>query len=230
MHEEPRSGLVAVAGGIAFAHISAGLHYTCGIRRGDFMALCWGLNDWGQPGDGTTVSKRAPARVLADFGFAWISAGVSGTCGVRRDNGQTVCFGGEWCSAACMAGRRRDRSFHAVRGSRDGQTTCRLVRVQDTLTCEQLCDAARHRPLHLSQLALQARCGRRPPKRRRRPHPSDPPCCILAPAVGVCTHVGTVAAAIQNKSVKAPVSYSEASRTVKKRARSVQGAGEGKDG
>jgi len=53
---------IPVDGGLSFASIAAGLHHTCGITtRG--VAYCWGLNDHGQLGDGTTRIRAAPVRV-----------------------------------------------------------------------------------------------------------------------------------------------------------------------
>jgi len=53
---------LAVDGGLSFASLAGALHHTCGITTGT-VAYCWGLNDHGQLGDGTTRSRSAPVRV-----------------------------------------------------------------------------------------------------------------------------------------------------------------------
>jgi alpha-tubulin suppressor-like RCC1 family protein len=58
---------VPVDGGLTFASIAAGLHHTCGITTGG-VAYCWGENDRGQLGDGTTRFRVAPALVANQEG------------------------------------------------------------------------------------------------------------------------------------------------------------------
>lgn len=54
---------VMVSGGIRLQSVSTGRGHTCGIDL-EGSAWCWGLNDNGQLGDGTTVGRMTPARVL----------------------------------------------------------------------------------------------------------------------------------------------------------------------
>ena len=54
----------AVAGGLAFASLSAGLEFTCGVTK-DGNAYCWGNNSRGQLGTGDRASRNTPARVAA---------------------------------------------------------------------------------------------------------------------------------------------------------------------
>jgi len=53
---------VAVDGGLSFRSLTGGQHHTCGLTTGG-IAYCWGLNDHGQLGDGTTRSRVVPVRV-----------------------------------------------------------------------------------------------------------------------------------------------------------------------
>jgi alpha-tubulin suppressor-like RCC1 family protein len=53
---------VAVAGGLKFVSVSAGLDQTCGVTRSGHT-LCWGRNEHGQLGDSTTVSSAVPVPV-----------------------------------------------------------------------------------------------------------------------------------------------------------------------
>jgi len=61
--DEPCSSMpLPVTGGLAFATVSTGLEFTCGVTS-DGAGYCWGLNSDGQLGDGTTVDTRAPAPI-----------------------------------------------------------------------------------------------------------------------------------------------------------------------
>jgi alpha-tubulin suppressor-like RCC1 family protein len=56
---------IPVAGSVLFQSISAGGWSSCGIARGTTIAYCWGLNQWGQLGDGTTISRLRPVQVVS---------------------------------------------------------------------------------------------------------------------------------------------------------------------
>jgi alpha-tubulin suppressor-like RCC1 family protein len=68
-----------VSGGLHFAQVSAGLYYTCGITTDD-RAYCWGDNQTGQLGDGTTTSRSKPVLVAGGRRFRHIRAGAIHTC------------------------------------------------------------------------------------------------------------------------------------------------------
>jgi hypothetical protein len=55
-----------VTGGLAFAQITAGGSHTCGLLAGgrQTAAYCWGANNEGQLGDGTTTDRLVPTGVL----------------------------------------------------------------------------------------------------------------------------------------------------------------------
>jgi alpha-tubulin suppressor-like RCC1 family protein len=59
---DPVLSPVAVRGGLTFAEVSAG-YYTCGKTPAS-VAYCWGDNNFGQLGDGTTQARPVPTRVL----------------------------------------------------------------------------------------------------------------------------------------------------------------------
>lgn len=69
---------------------SAGGMTTCEVRT-DGSAWCWGRNDFGQVGDGTTTLRTRPTRVVGD-GWARIDTGGGSTCGVKTD-GSLWCWG-----------------------------------------------------------------------------------------------------------------------------------------
>jgi alpha-tubulin suppressor-like RCC1 family protein/endonuclease/exonuclease/phosphatase family metal-dependent hydrolase len=74
----------------ASVSLSAGGQTTC-LTRSDGTARCWGRNDYGQVGDGTTTQRDVPTGVR---GTGWSSISTSGasTCGVKS-NGTLWCWG-----------------------------------------------------------------------------------------------------------------------------------------
>ena len=72
---------VAVAAdGLLFSSVSAGEGHTCGLttRR---KAYCWGWNDKGMLGDGTTTDRLRPVPVKGGLLFRHIRPGSRHTCG-----------------------------------------------------------------------------------------------------------------------------------------------------
>ena len=90
-----RSTPTAPVGDLALRHVSAGRsavdNHTCGVTV-DGAAYCWGPNDAGELGDGTTADRTEPVRVATEASFERISAGGRHTCAL--DAGGTVhCWG-----------------------------------------------------------------------------------------------------------------------------------------
>jgi alpha-tubulin suppressor-like RCC1 family protein len=87
------NGPQRVIGGLKFASIQPGAFHTCGLTsRG--AAYCWGENNYGQLGDGTTTDSNAngPQRVLGGLKFASNQPGAFHTCGLTT-RGATYCWG-----------------------------------------------------------------------------------------------------------------------------------------
>ena len=83
---------VAEVAGIAFRQVSAGTRHTCGVAADD-TAWCWGLNNDGQLGDGSTVQSRVrPVPVAGGRKFRQLSLGTYSTCGVTTSN-EAYCWG-----------------------------------------------------------------------------------------------------------------------------------------
>ncbi|MBP6775559.1 MAG: Ig-like domain-containing protein [Gemmatimonadaceae bacterium] len=82
---------LAVAGNITFAKLSAGADHACGITFAN-TTYCWGHNDWGQFGIGTTASPTAPLLAPTGLALKAIQAGPAFSCGIAM-NGAGYCWG-----------------------------------------------------------------------------------------------------------------------------------------
>jgi alpha-tubulin suppressor-like RCC1 family protein len=87
------SAPVAVAGGVAFAQLMAGgfIGHTCGLASNG-AGYCWGENEKGQVGDGSTEDRTQPAAISGGLTFTGLTAGFRHTCG-RTSTGDVYCWG-----------------------------------------------------------------------------------------------------------------------------------------
>jgi alpha-tubulin suppressor-like RCC1 family protein len=77
--------------GLTFAQVSSGGDHTCGVTTSR-AAYCWGKNNLGQLGDGTTIDHPSPVLVQGGVSFTQASAGYLHSCGVAL-GGTTYCWG-----------------------------------------------------------------------------------------------------------------------------------------
>jgi alpha-tubulin suppressor-like RCC1 family protein len=71
--------------------LALGASHSC-ARMPDHTARCWGRNDHGELGDGTTTTRTRPTQVLALTDVAQIAIGRSHACALQRD-GRVMCWG-----------------------------------------------------------------------------------------------------------------------------------------
>jgi alpha-tubulin suppressor-like RCC1 family protein len=86
---------------LSFRQVSAGRLHSCGLTSDD-LAYCWGLNNVGQLGTGSSTGPEScgsgwecstrPVRVVGGLRFRQISVGSEHTCGVTADN-RAYCWG-----------------------------------------------------------------------------------------------------------------------------------------
>ncbi|MHC4066745.1 MAG: RCC1 domain-containing protein [Planctomycetota bacterium] len=77
--------------GIALASITAGHRHACGLTTSG-KAYCWGANDYGQLGDGSTTPSNLPVPVAGGMTFASLEAAGEVTCGLTG-SGDAYCWG-----------------------------------------------------------------------------------------------------------------------------------------
>ena len=84
---------VVAPAGVSLTQVSAGGNQTCALGS-DARAYCWGLNNGGQLGDGTTTRRSTPTAVAAPAGvtLTQVSAGFEHTCAVGSDK-HAYCWG-----------------------------------------------------------------------------------------------------------------------------------------
>ena len=118
------------------AAVDAGSFHTC-ARLQDGTVRCWGLNDSGQLGDGTTTNASTPVAVPGVGGAAAVSGGGFHTC-ARFPDGTLECWGR---NDSGQLGDPATTSFSSVTPVRvTGITTAIAVTAGGFHTCALLAD------------------------------------------------------------------------------------------
>ena len=84
-------GAVEVAGGLAFTSLDVEDGTACGTTT-NLEAYCWGANESGQLGNGSSTSSYQPSRVKGGLAFQSVSVGARHACGLTR-SGSIYCWG-----------------------------------------------------------------------------------------------------------------------------------------
>jgi alpha-tubulin suppressor-like RCC1 family protein len=74
-----------------FISLASGNDHVCGLDAAG-VAMCWGANDGGQLGDGSTTDRPSPVPVRTELQFASLTAGDVHTCGIAG-GGVPLCWG-----------------------------------------------------------------------------------------------------------------------------------------
>jgi len=88
-----------------FLEVTTGDYHSCGIKESNGQVLCWGKDDAGQLGDGssgggdkslnpTATSNSAPFSRITGVGVYTAAAGR--TCGIRTNDSRAMCWGNNW--------------------------------------------------------------------------------------------------------------------------------------
>jgi len=80
-----------VSGLTGVVQVDAGYNFFC-ARDGAGEIWCWGINDYGQLGDGTTTNRSAPVQVPGVTGALDLSCGETHACAVLA-GGTVTCWG-----------------------------------------------------------------------------------------------------------------------------------------
>jgi len=83
-----------VGGGVKrFSSVDADYRMTCAIEAETGLGYCWGENNNGQVGDGTTTQRLVPTLVNGNLRFGSIDTGGQVSCGVEQLTDHGYCWG-----------------------------------------------------------------------------------------------------------------------------------------
>ncbi|MBR9683709.1 hypothetical protein GOV03_04180, partial [Candidatus Woesearchaeota archaeon] len=87
----PRTTPVSVSGVINATQINVGVYHACALLQNGTV-MCWGSNNNGQLGDGTTSRRSTPITVKGVSNAVTIRSGLYFTCAILQ-NGTESCWG-----------------------------------------------------------------------------------------------------------------------------------------
>ena len=90
-----RATPAAVSGLSGVMAISAGINHSLALKA-DGTVWAWGNNSSGQLGDGTTIDRPLPVRVLELGGVGVIVAGFGRSFAIKKSDGSVWAWGGQW--------------------------------------------------------------------------------------------------------------------------------------
>jgi alpha-tubulin suppressor-like RCC1 family protein len=124
--------IVPVSGGLTFTSLAYGVGpHKCGLVG--TAAYCWGVNEAGQLGDGTTTNRNVPTLVIGGLAFSQIAVGGTSTCGLTTSS-QLYCWG--WATTAGFNGvANRGRITTAPVLVNTGGVTFTKVTLADDAVC-----------------------------------------------------------------------------------------------
>ena len=115
-HDPSRGRFVEKTGFGPFTTIAASTQHGCGIDAAG-TAWCWGSNQSGQLGDGTTTHRDSPVRPNTPNKFTQVMAGSNHTCGLTTTK-EVWCWGSNYGGQAGVSTILRPRTPMRVRGQR----------------------------------------------------------------------------------------------------------------
>jgi hypothetical protein len=120
-----------VESAVRFEALVSGNFHVCGLSI-EHEVHCWGNNDHGQLGDGTTTEAPVPVEaLLPDVEFTSVVAGYRSTCAVTAA-GDAYCWGD---NASGQLGRGSVSAFEATPAPVAGETAWRSVSISHGEAC-----------------------------------------------------------------------------------------------
>lgn len=122
----------------ALARVASGSWHACGLTDAG-QPFCWGRNDHGGLGDGTTVSRTTPTPVSGDLILETVAPGEAHTCGLDPD-GHAWCWGGNFVGELGTG----DTIARTEPARVETELTFRSIATQLALTCALTAEGAAH--------------------------------------------------------------------------------------
>ena len=127
----------AVAGGLKFVSVAAGLNHSCGVTV-DGLLYCWGWNKDNQLATDTVKQSDSPLAIASDVKFVFVTAGGSHSCAIAVDT-TAYCWGefehGRLGIGESFAERLKGKSHQMTLAAVDGAIKYRSLSAGGVHTC-----------------------------------------------------------------------------------------------